>query len=230
MTDRLWNPAVTRVGNRARLSVSMLLALVPFVFLVLLVRRCYVDVPVWDEWEVIWRLQRLREGTFTFVDLWGQHNEHRPLFGILAMMTLVRASQWNVAVEVAANVVGRSDDLRGVYRPDWRMVAAELAAATLAPADPLAPGVLAESIGELVVGLANHGLSERARGDCGIRTDGKSRRPMDAADWRDALWDSRDLHSCIRARLLGDRRRCMVAEPGSAEAVADSGMDDRRPF
>ena len=74
----------------------------------MLVWRCFVDVPFLDEWEIVPRLQKLHDGTFTFLDLWGQHNEHRPVVGIALVMTLVRATHWNTAAEIAANVLAGS--------------------------------------------------------------------------------------------------------------------------
>ena len=96
---------VTIGSARARLVLSILLTVIPLAFLILLVRRCVVDVPFWDEWEMVPRIQRLHDGTFTYLDLWAQHNEHRPLFGIAAMLLLVQLTSWNVAAEVAANVL-----------------------------------------------------------------------------------------------------------------------------
>ena len=88
-----------------RLLISGLLALVPLVFLAVLVWRSTVDVPVWDEWEIVPRLEKLHNGTFSYLDLWGQHNEHRPLFGIALVMTLVSATHWSVGAEIAANLI-----------------------------------------------------------------------------------------------------------------------------
>src|SRR5215471_17800442 len=91
--------------DRRRLGVSLLLSLVPLAVLCAIVWRAYVDVPVADEWEIVPRLQRLHDGTFSWLDIWGQHNEHRPLFGIAVVMMLVQASHWNTAAEIAANLV-----------------------------------------------------------------------------------------------------------------------------
>jgi len=83
----------------------VLLALIPLAFLVVLIWRCYVDVPYWDEWALVPQLQNLRTGTFKFLDLWQQHNEHRPLFGFALVLTIVSATHWNTAAELAANVL-----------------------------------------------------------------------------------------------------------------------------
>jgi hypothetical protein len=90
--------------SRGRLAVSILLALVPFAFLVLFVSRYSVDVPYWDEWEMVDHLRNLHAGTFSVKELWRQHNEHRPVFGIVTVMALVQLTHWNTDAEVAANV------------------------------------------------------------------------------------------------------------------------------
>ena len=100
-----WIQSMAGSLPRHRLAVSLVLAVIPFVSLALLVRQYYVDVPFWDEWEIVTRLRSLHDGTFSFRDLWMQHNAHRPLFGVALVLTLVRASDWNVGVEVAANVL-----------------------------------------------------------------------------------------------------------------------------
>jgi hypothetical protein len=90
--------------SRGRLAVSILLALVPFVFLVFFVCRYSVDVPYWDEWEMVDHLRNLHAGTFSVKELWQQHNEHRPVSGIVTVMALVQLTHWNADAEVATNV------------------------------------------------------------------------------------------------------------------------------
>ena len=66
--------------------------------------RFSVDVPFWDQWELVPRLQHLYAGTITLDDLWQQHNEHRKVFPILWMLVLAGLSDWNVHLEIATNV------------------------------------------------------------------------------------------------------------------------------
>ena len=89
---------------RIRTALPVLLAVLPFAYLVWMAATLSIDVPFWDQWELVTRLQHLAEGSFTFDDLWRQHNEHRPAFPILWMLTLARLSDWNVHLEVATNV------------------------------------------------------------------------------------------------------------------------------
>jgi uncharacterized membrane protein len=89
---------------RIRAALPVLLAALPFAYLVWMAATLSIDVPFWDQWELVPRLQHLAEGSFTFDDLWRQHNEHRPAFPILWMLTLARLSDWNVHLEIATNV------------------------------------------------------------------------------------------------------------------------------
>jgi hypothetical protein len=108
-------PASTSAANRgfaersavlfaAGAALPTLLALLPLLALIWMCARLYVDVPFWDQWELVPRLDKLDRGTLTVRDFWGQHNEHRPMFPILVMLTLARLSRWNVALEIALNV------------------------------------------------------------------------------------------------------------------------------
>jgi hypothetical protein len=90
--------------SRIRAALPVVLALLPLLYLVWMAARLSIDVPFWDQWELVPRLQHLAEGSFTFNDLWQQHNEHRPVFPMLWMLTLARLSHWNVHLEVATNV------------------------------------------------------------------------------------------------------------------------------
>ena len=89
----------------AHRTVPAVLALVPPAYLIWLCVTLHVDVPFWDAWELVPRLDRLDSGTLTLRDVWGQHNEHRPMFPILLMLGLARVSGWNIGLEIAANVL-----------------------------------------------------------------------------------------------------------------------------
>jgi hypothetical protein len=85
--------------------LSYALAAIPFLYLVWLASRLYVDVPYWDAWVLVPKLDMLDRGTLTLADLRAQHNEHRPLFPIITMIVLARLSGWNIGWEIAANVL-----------------------------------------------------------------------------------------------------------------------------
>jgi hypothetical protein len=68
--------------------------------LIALVSRLSVNVPFWDEWELVPLLQKQAEGTLRFADLLAQHNEHRPFFPVLIALKLARITHWNIRAEV----------------------------------------------------------------------------------------------------------------------------------
>lgn len=96
----------TRVYPKFRVSpaIAVLLALVPFAYLVRMVVLRYVDVPFWDAWELVPKLDRMHQGALTFQDFWGQHNEHRPMFPTAVLLGLARLTGWDTRWEIAVNV------------------------------------------------------------------------------------------------------------------------------
>jgi hypothetical protein len=82
-----------------------LLALLPLAVLAGYVARYHVDVPVWDQWELVPLLAKLDAGVLTWGDLWAQHNEHRLFFPRLVMLALARLSRWSITWELALNLV-----------------------------------------------------------------------------------------------------------------------------
>src|SRR5262245_14310192 len=106
-------PAVYR-NRRVSSTLAALLALLPFVFLVQMCVRLYVDVPFFDQWGMVQRLDHLASGTLTIADFWGQHSEHRPLVPIVVMLVLARLTRWNIAWEIAFNL-GLAASIFGLF-------------------------------------------------------------------------------------------------------------------
>ncbi|OFW06105.1 MAG: hypothetical protein A3H96_23840 [Acidobacteria bacterium RIFCSPLOWO2_02_FULL_67_36] len=104
-TPVLTSPAAVRLVRFASRALPILLAAVPLLYLIWFARTFYVDVPFWDQWELVPKLDKLAAGTLGVQDLWFQHNEHRPLFPVVLMLVLARLSGWNIAWEIAANVI-----------------------------------------------------------------------------------------------------------------------------
>ncbi len=95
-TDRHWRPWH---------ALHMLAILLPPALVVIAVGRYAVNVPYWDQWELVEPLRKLYAGQLSASDLWVQHNEHRILFPRVVMLALARASRWNIFYELSANVV-----------------------------------------------------------------------------------------------------------------------------
>jgi len=62
-----------------------------------------VNVPWWDDWQLIPLLAASARGEPYAHLLWAQHNEHRPLLPNLAMLALARWTHWNLWYGFAAN-------------------------------------------------------------------------------------------------------------------------------
>ena len=83
----------------------IVLSLIPIVVLIYFVVEYTVNVPHWDQWGLVPLLEKSYSGTLSFGDLWAQHNEHRAFFPKIVMLTLARFSGWNIAYELAANII-----------------------------------------------------------------------------------------------------------------------------
>jgi len=92
-----------RIGVAQVLPVA--LALLPLAYLIRMCVLRYVDVPLWDAWEMVPRLDHLYAGSLTLRDLWGQHNEHRPMVAIALMLALARLTRWNTNWEIVVTVL-----------------------------------------------------------------------------------------------------------------------------
>lgn len=117
--------------SRAFLTTDLPIALsvLPILYLIRMCLRLHVDVPFGDQWELVPRLVHLNAGALSLTDLWGQHNEHRPMFPVVMMLALARATGWNINAEIVTNVLlgtgiflVAAAAMQGIYRelPAWR--------------------------------------------------------------------------------------------------------------
>lgn len=74
---------------------------------VLIALICYyaVDIPAWDEWEIVTLVDKFYSGTLTFRDIFAQHNEHRIILGKIIMLANVVLTHWNIYIELAVNIL-----------------------------------------------------------------------------------------------------------------------------
>ncbi len=82
-----------------------ILALIPLAYLAACVIRYSVDVPYKDQWALVPLVEKSYQGTLALQDFVASHNEHRPLFPRLVMLFLIRWSGWNIAYELACNIL-----------------------------------------------------------------------------------------------------------------------------
>lgn len=62
-----------------------------------------LNVPFWDQWDVVPLLIGLNEGTLSLADLLSQHNEHRPFFPRLLWLGLAELTGYNTNAELWLN-------------------------------------------------------------------------------------------------------------------------------
>ncbi len=86
-------------------KTSIVLSILPLVFLTLIVFHFSTDLPYWDQWEFVPLLEKSYQGTLSFNDFWVPHNEHRPVFPRLIMLGLARLTNWNIRYELAVNIL-----------------------------------------------------------------------------------------------------------------------------
>ena len=62
----------------------------------------FVDAPRWDIWETVPLIEKALAGTLAPADMWGAHNEHRPMTGRLVVIGTAVFAHWNHWYELAA--------------------------------------------------------------------------------------------------------------------------------
>ncbi len=77
---------------------------IPAAAVLVLVLRYGVNVPYWDQWELVPNFVALSGGSLGLSDLAAQHNEHRMVFPRLIMLVLGTATQWNTVAEMVFSV------------------------------------------------------------------------------------------------------------------------------
>ena len=80
-------------------------ALVPVVFIVLLIRKYAVNVPFGDDWAMPKLFYSIGHGGLHFADLWRQHNEHRIFFPNVTMLIVAYLTHWNIKVQIWFNLL-----------------------------------------------------------------------------------------------------------------------------
>lgn len=105
------------IAGRAALVA---LSIVPFCVTLAKTVRYGLRFPYWDEWRLAPLLDKSYQGGLAFLDFWGQHNEHRPVFPRALMLGLARLTDWDVGYELAANFVLAGGILAALVFLAWR--------------------------------------------------------------------------------------------------------------
>ncbi|HVP62324.1 MAG TPA: hypothetical protein VMT11_17330 [Myxococcaceae bacterium] len=87
-------------SQRLRGGLLLAVCLLPVFLSANFVWRFGVDVPFWDEWELVPLLRALHDGQLSFAALVAQHNEHRLLFPRVVMLALAVLTRWDARAEM----------------------------------------------------------------------------------------------------------------------------------
>lgn len=86
-------------------TIQILVALLPFLLIVALVKHFGVNVPVTDQYALVPLFKKIDAGTLGFRDIWAQHNEHRIVFPRIVLLTLASLTHWSIKAEVATSLL-----------------------------------------------------------------------------------------------------------------------------
>lgn len=96
--DKIKHSVMKQILPKKRLSY--LLALIPIIALGSYLFRHAINVPFWDQWEIVPIIQHIKSGEFHFNDFWQQHNEHRLLFPRIFMLASAVLTKWDLRAEI----------------------------------------------------------------------------------------------------------------------------------
>lgn len=93
--------------KKEKLSLNNLLfaaTVLPILFMAAIILRYGVNVPTFDQWELIPYLEKMNAHSLTFGDIIAQHNEHRIAFPRLIMLGLASLTGWNMIAEMLTSL------------------------------------------------------------------------------------------------------------------------------
>src|SRR6266850_3311116 len=107
------NPA----GEHPRkwLAIAFVAAAVPLLFLIYLLHRYAVDVPAWDDWEMVPIIARAHTGQPFLQNLFQQQQESRTVIPKLLVVLLAAFGHWHLTYEMALSVIVSSATVVGIY-------------------------------------------------------------------------------------------------------------------
>lgn len=85
--------------------IIVFLSAIPFCFLVFLLIKYAVDVPVWEHWLMVPIFEKYYSNSLSISDFFEQYNGHRPLFPRIIILYLAVISKWNIFFELAFNLL-----------------------------------------------------------------------------------------------------------------------------
>lgn len=77
----------------------------PVILLFWFVSTFSVNVPFWDDWELVKLFEKIDSGIVNFQDFTNQHNEHRIFFPKIIFAIIAFSSNWNIKLETYFNLL-----------------------------------------------------------------------------------------------------------------------------
>jgi hypothetical protein len=78
--------------------IVMLFSIFSFMMCLSYISRFGTNITLWDDWEIVPILDKFRQGTLGFSDLFAQHNEHRPFFPRIIFLLFALLTKFNAVV------------------------------------------------------------------------------------------------------------------------------------
>lgn len=85
--------------------LAFVLITAPAIYLTWFVYTYTVNVPFWDQWEIVPIIQNINDGNLNWNDFWKQHNEHRLLLPRIIMITSAYLTNWNLKTETLISIM-----------------------------------------------------------------------------------------------------------------------------
>ena len=80
--------------------LTIIASLFPICFLFMLMNNYAVNIPLWDQWDIVYLFEKYHKNALSFYDFWKQHNEHRIVFPKLIFLGLGLLTNYNVIIEM----------------------------------------------------------------------------------------------------------------------------------
>jgi hypothetical protein len=177
-------------SRAARVVLFFVLGSLPAFFLFGDIRRTAVNVPFMDDWQFVPLLEKAKNGTLAFQELWAPHDEHRLLLPRIIIIAAMFASRGDYRVQccisfLAVEIIslcflwllvrlnGERFGRRSALAGNYRFFQGNLVWVVTLPVIFFAPGILEEGarrkfavswivLGLLAVGLYFHGLDHNS--------------------------------------------------------------------
>jgi hypothetical protein len=100
--DLLWRDcsSTTRLAHGLRFAAVIALIILPALLTLVYIRTYGVNVPYWDQWEIVSLFEQWYTGNLSFMHLFSQHNEHRIFLPRVFMLLLGNMTHYNTLAEM----------------------------------------------------------------------------------------------------------------------------------